>query len=123
MRLAGIDIGSRTIKLVVLEDGQIVESRQTDTGYDPMAQAQRLLDGLPYDRILATGYGRNLFEVSFDAPTVTEIKAHAAGARYFFPAARTVLDIGGQDSKAIAMRDSGRVTKFEMNDRCAAGTG
>ena len=75
------------------------------------------------DRILATGYGRGQFEVDFDAPTVTEIKAHAAGGRYFFPQAATVLDIGGQDSKAIAMNASGRVVKFEMNDRCAAGTG
>ena len=73
--------------------------------------------------IIATGYGRNLFEISFDAPTVTEIKAHARGARAFFPNAQTVLDIGGQDSKAIALFENGKVRKFEMNDRCAAGTG
>ncbi len=123
MRCAGIDIGSRAIKLVVVENGTIVEHRQTDTGYGPMAAARKLLQGVPYERILATGYGRGQFEVDFDAPTVTEIKAHAAGARYFFPEAATVLDIGGQDSKAIAMNSSGRVVKFEMNDRCAAGTG
>lgn len=123
MRCAGIDIGSRAIKLVVVENDAIVEHRQADTGYDPMAEARRLLQGVFYDRILATGYGRGQFEVDFDAPTVTEIKAHAAGARYFFPEAATVLDIGGQDSKAIAMNSSGRVVKFEMNDRCAAGTG
>jgi predicted CoA-substrate-specific enzyme activase len=76
-----------------------------------------------YDRIMATGYGRNLFEISFEAPAVTEIKAHARGARAFFPDARTVLDIGGQDSKAIALFETGKVKKFEMNDRCAAGTG
>ena len=79
--------------------------------------------GYDYDRIMSTGYGRNLFEIAFDAPTVTEIKAHATGARAFFPNARTVLDIGGQDSKAIALFESGKVKKFEMNDRCAAGTG
>ncbi|RPJ69023.1 MAG: 3-hydroxyacyl-ACP dehydratase, partial [Desulfobacteraceae bacterium] len=97
--------------------------RQADTGYDPMSEARRLLDGVAYDRILATGYGRGQFEVDFEAPTVTEIKAHAAGARHFFPEAATVLDIGGQDSKAIAMNPAGKVVKFEMNDRCAAGTG
>ncbi len=124
MHFAGIDIGSRTIELVVVdENGQILESRQADTGFDPMAEASRLIDGTRFDGILATGYGRNLFEISFDALTITEIKAHARGARAFFPEARTVLDIGGQDSKAIALSADGKVKKFEMNDRCAAGTG
>ncbi len=123
-RFAGIDIGSRTIELVVVDDGaEIVESFQADTGFDPMTQARKLVDRVAYDQIMATGYGRSLFEVSFDALTVTEIKAHARGARAFFPDAQTVLDIGGQDSKAIAMFESGKVKKFEMNDRCAAGTG
>ncbi|HIJ54982.1 MAG TPA: 3-hydroxyacyl-ACP dehydratase [Deltaproteobacteria bacterium] len=124
MRFAGIDIGSRTIELVVVDDtGEIMLSRQTDTGFHPMVEAKKLLNGVVYNRIMATGYGRNLFELSFDAPTVTEIKAHARGARAFFPDAQTVLDIGGQDSKAIALFENGKVKKFEMNDRCAAGTG
>ncbi len=123
-RFAGIDIGSRTIELVVVDGaGQVVQSLKADTGFDPLAEARRLLDGVGYDRIMATGYGRNLFEISFEAPTVTEIKAHALGARAFFPEALGVLDIGGQDSKAIALFDNGKVKKFEMNDRCAAGTG
>lgn len=121
---AGIDIGSRTIELVVVDEtGKIVHSRQTDTGFAPMHAAELLLGGESYDRIMATGYGRNLFEIAIDAATVTEIKAHARGARAFFPEARAVLDIGGQDSKAIALAADGRVVKFEMNDRCAAGTG
>jgi predicted CoA-substrate-specific enzyme activase len=124
MNFAGIDIGSRTIKLVVLnEAGDIVRSLQTDTGFDPLLESKKLIDGLSYNRIMATGYGRNLFEISFDAPTVTEIKAHARGARAFFPEARAVLDIGGQDTKAMALFENGKVKKFEMNDRCAAGTG
>lgn len=124
MKFAGIDIGSRTIELVVVDEtGDIVLSVQADTGFDPMAEARRLINGVSYDRIMATGYGRNLFEISFDTPTVTEIKAHARGARAFFPEAPAVLDIGGQDSKAIAMLANGKVKKFEMNDRCAAGTG
>jgi predicted CoA-substrate-specific enzyme activase len=124
MRFAGIDIGSRTIELVVVdESGEIKASRQADTGFDPITEAQRLVDGISFNRILATGYGRNLFEISFEAPTVTEIKAHARGARAFFPNTQTVLDIGGQDSKAISLFENGKVKKFEMNDRCAAGTG
>jgi (R)-2-hydroxyacyl-CoA dehydratese activating ATPase len=123
-RFAGIDIGSRTIELVLVDDaGVILNNLQADTGFTPMQSAEQLLDDQSFDHIMATGYGRNLFEVAFDASTVTEIKAHARGARSFFPAARTVLDIGGQDSKAIALSEEGKVMKFEMNDRCAAGTG
>jgi (R)-2-hydroxyacyl-CoA dehydratese activating ATPase len=123
MRFAGIDIGSRSIKLVVMDNGLVVEKRVADTGFDPLKVTKEVLQDVVYDRILATGYGRNLFEVAFDAPTVTEIKAHARGAHHIFPHVTAVLDIGGQDSKAIAMNGAGRVIKFEMNDRCAAGTG
>lgn len=124
MRFAGIDIGSRTIELVVVDEaGKIIQSLQADTGFDPAATAGNLLNEINYDRIMATGYGRNMFEINFDSPTVTEIKAHAMGARAFFPGALTVIDIGGQDSKAISLFENGKVRKFEMNDRCAAGTG
>jgi len=123
MRTAGIDIGSRSIELVVLEDGRVQERKQTDTGFDPLAQARSLIDGVSCDRIMATGYGRNLFEIAMEAPTVTEIKAYGTGVRHLCPKARTVLDIGGQDSKVIALDEAGRIRKFEMNDRCAAGTG
>ena len=124
MRFAGIDLGSRSIEFVVIDDaGEMIVSRQADTGFDPMSEARKLINTIEYDHIMATGYGRNLFEIAFDSPTVTEIKAHATGAWALFPDARAVLDIGGQDSKAIALFDTGRVKKFEMNDRCAAGTG
>ncbi len=124
MRYAGIDIGSRSIELVVVDDAsEVVCSLQADTGFNPMAEAKKLINGVNYDRIIATGYGRNLFEISFEAPTVTEIKAHARGAWTLFPGSQTVLDIGGQDSKAITLFENGKVKKFEMNDRCAAGTG
>jgi predicted CoA-substrate-specific enzyme activase len=101
----------------------MVVCRRADTGFDPLAGARALLADVAYDTILATGYGRELFEVAFDAPTVTEIKAHGRGAWQLFGQARTILDIGGQDSKAIALNAQGKVMKFEMNDRCAAGTG
>jgi len=123
MRCAGIDIGSRTIELIVIAGDEVVENLQTDSGFDPMAQAKPLLESTNYDKIMVTGYGRHLFEISFDVPTVTEIKAYAVGAKKLCPDIRTILDIGGQDSKAIAVDGEGRVVKFEMNDRCAAGTG
>ena len=123
MRLAGIDIGSRTIELVVLKHSEIIETKQADSGFDPMTQAREMLEGMGHDHIMATGYGRHLVELAFDTPTVTEIKAYAVGAKALYPEVRTILDIGGQDSKAIAVNAAGKVTKFEMNDRCAAGTG
>jgi len=124
MTYAGIDIGSRTIELIVVDEaGRTTTRLKTDTGFDPLAEAKRLLNGVSFDRVVATGYGRNLFEIEFEAPTVTEIKAHARGVFELFPQCRTVLDIGGQDSKAISLSENGKVKKFEMNDRCAAGTG
>jgi predicted CoA-substrate-specific enzyme activase len=123
VRTAGIDIGSRTIKLVIVEDGEIITSSIADTTHDPLEQCERLMAQTSFDRILATGYGRHFFETHFDVPTVTEIKAFARGAKEIFPGCRTILDIGGQDTKAIALDEKGRVFKFEMNDRCAAGTG
>ena len=71
---------------------------------------------------MATGYGRYLAQVHLNCPTITEIKAYALGACFFFPDVRTVLDIGGQDSKIIRVHH-GKVEDFEMNDKCAAGTG
>lgn len=123
MRSAGLDIGSRTIELVIVEEGEIVSYRIADTGHDPRSACDGLLARERFDRLVATGYGRGLAEIEFDAPTVTEIKGHAVGAGYLFPGCRTVLDIGGQDTKVIGLSGDGRASRFEMNDRCAAGTG
>jgi predicted CoA-substrate-specific enzyme activase len=120
---AGIDIGSRTVKLVLLQDGNIVHWEIAETGSDPLQQALKLIAGKDFDAILATGYGRGLLEKAKKVPTITELKAHAAGARFLFPDCRTVLDLGGQDTKAISLDADGRITDFEINDRCAAGTG
>jgi len=119
---AGIDIGSRTIKLVVLEDHKIIAYRIIDTGIDPLANSKKILDEHKFDKIIATGYGRYLAQKQFGFPVVTEIKAYAQGAHFLFPNCRTVIDIGGQDSKIIRV-NQGKVEDFEMNDRCAAGTG
>ena len=72
---------------------------------------------------MATGYGRHLLSENFGAQRVTEIKACARGAHHLFPSCRTILDVGGQDCKVIRLNDKGGVKDFEMNDRCAAGTG
>lgn len=123
MRALGIDIGSRTVKVAVLQDGHLVESHKADSSYDPMSVVKKLLEGLNYDTLTATGYGRHNFKAHFECNVISEIKAFAQGARFLFPDARAILDIGGQDTKAIGLDAAGRVSKFEMNDRCAAGTG
>jgi (R)-2-hydroxyacyl-CoA dehydratese activating ATPase len=125
LTVVGLDVGSRTIKLVLVnsEGKSVVESTRTETTYDPVSRARHLLGGLKWDRLVATGYGRKLVKRDFNAIEITEIQAHALGARQLFPVAGSVLDIGGQDTKAIALDANGRVRKFEMNDRCAAGTG
>ena len=127
---AGIDIGSITAKAAVLRDGRLLGSRVIFTGYNSEAAGRRVfeellgelgLDRTEVVRIVATGYGRKSVAIADKA--VTEIMCHAAGARYLDPSVRSLVDIGGQDSKAVVMDESGRVTNFAMNDKCAAGTG
>ncbi len=121
----GIDIGSRTIKIVSLDssDRKIVVSRRVETTFNPLGQATKLLDGIESDRLIATGYGRRLAQENFGGHAITEIQAHALGARHVFSECQAILDIGGQDTKAISLDLRGKAQKFEMNDRCAAGTG
>ena len=120
---AGLDIGSRTIKLVVIEDNKVINVRKAENSFDTLKICSQLIDGISYDAITSTGYGRNLFEEYNKCHVISEIKAFALGANYVHPATRTVLDIGGQDTKAISLDEKGRLKKFEMNDKCAAGTG
>ena len=117
-----MDIGSRTVKYVLLNGHKVVDYRIVDTGTDPMGCARSLLNGSKHDSLMATGYGRHLAREIFACPILTEIKAFALGAAYYYPGCQTVIDIGGQDCKVIRV-DNGRVEDFEMNDRCAAGTG
>jgi predicted CoA-substrate-specific enzyme activase len=111
--------------LVTIEipGGTVVSSVRIETTSRLASDCRRLLKDTPFDRLVVTGYGRAMAEVEFDVPTVTEIKAFAHGAHALRPGCRTVLDIGGQDTKAIALDGRGNPTKFEMNDRCAAGAG
>jgi (R)-2-hydroxyacyl-CoA dehydratese activating ATPase len=122
MSFAGLDIGSRTIVLVEF-DGAIRHSRIVDSGPNPLQRCESLLAEKPYDRIIATGYGRRLAAGTLAGGIVSEIKAYALGARHLYPDCHAVIDVGGQDCKASRLSDSGEVERFEMNDRCAAGTG
>ena len=119
---AGLDVGSRTIKLVTMDTG-VKDSCTVETGVNPLRRCQELLSGKKYTRLVVTGYGRHLVAPVLLGEVVSEIKAFATGARYLFPLCHTVIDIGGQDCKVIRLGEKGAVQKFEMNDRCAAGTG
>lgn len=119
----GIDIGSRCIKLVALNGGGIEDFKVGDTGFNPYERSLEMIKPYNAKRIIATGYGRHFARDDFADGVITEIKAHAVGARILFPNCRTIIDIGGQDSKVISLDESGKVADFQMNDRCAAGTG
>lgn len=123
MRQAGIDIGSRSIELVVIEEGKVIVRKQAESGYNPVERVKELVADISFDKVMTTGYGRASLEVAFDYPTVTEIKAYGTGAAALHPGVRGILDIGGQDTKVISLNENGKVSKFEMNDKCAAGTG
>ena len=123
MKSAGIDIGSRTIKLVVIENGTITLVRKGENSFDPLKVCAEFLKDVEYNVITATGYGRHLFSQHYPCEVISEIKAFATGAKHLFPSCRTILDIGGQDTKAISLAADGKLLKFEMNDKCAAGTG
>lgn len=122
MIYAGLDVGSRTIKLVTF-NGQILDAVVINTGVNPLKRCREMLHGKEYAKLMVTGYGRHLVAPVLKGDAVTEIKAFAAGAYYENPDCRTIVDIGGQDSKVIQLSDGGKVRQFEMNDRCAAGTG
>ncbi len=122
MRVLGIDVGSRFIKAVCLNRDSF-EYRIRETSYNPLKVCLELIEDFKPERICATGYGRNLLKMNINVPTITEIKAFAIGAVNLFPSCRTIIDIGGQDTKVISIDEEGKVLKFEMNDKCAAGTG
>lgn len=125
--VAGIDAGSSAIKLS-LYDGVYWENHTCPSGWNPREQASSLLaaalaahGAAKADYIVGTGYGRA--NLPFVTKTMTEITCHARGAVHLMPEAGTVIDIGGQDAKAIRVDGEGKVREFVMNDKCAAGTG
>ncbi len=131
MYTIGIDIGSMSANGVLLnEKKEILSSVIIPTGASSKKAADKTfhqilteykLSERDIDYIIATGYGR--VKVPFANEVVTEITCHAKGANYYFPKARTIIDIGGQDSKVIKVDANGNVLDFVMNDKCAAGTG
>lgn len=130
MRTAGIDIGSITTKAAVMEDGHIIGTNVAFTGYNATLAGKTIFESLLDDlglgassieKIISTGYGRG--SVKFADKSMTEIICHGAGAHFLNPDIRTIVDIGGQDSKALIVDAHGKVKDFVMNDKCAAGTG
>ena len=128
---AGIDVGSVSSQAVIVTDGKIFAYGNMRTGSDSPESARNALNyalevtNMPEDRIdycIGTGYGR--VNVPMADRSITEIACHARGAHFIYgPEVRTVLDVGGQDCKAIRCDHKGKVTSFLMNDKCAAGTG
>ncbi|MFQ5856123.1 MAG: acyl-CoA dehydratase activase [Anaerolineae bacterium] len=128
---AGVDVGSTQTKAIFIDEDQRIVSRAlVDTGANVVTAAEKAFvtaleaggiqeEDVAY--IVGTGYGR--YKVTFGDTQVTEISCHARGAVHMFPETRTVMDMGGQDTKAIRVRSDGEVLDFCMNDKCAAGTG
>jgi predicted CoA-substrate-specific enzyme activase len=130
MFAAGCDVGSLTSKAVILKDGKIVESVIIKSKARPWESADEVMNivlsraGLTMKDIkncVGTGYGRD--KISFIDEAVSEIACHGKGARWLVPTVRTVIDIGGQDCKALRLDDKGNMVKFITNDKCASGTG
>ena len=128
---AGVDVGSTQTKAIVMDErGGIAGRALIDTGANVVVAAERayvqaLADaGVQEEEVshvVGTGYGR--YRVTFGNAQVTEISCHGRGAVHLFPGTRTVVDMGGQDTKAIRISDTGEILDFCMNDKCAAGTG
>lgn len=131
MLVAGVDVGSTQTKAIILnENGQTVARGMVNTGANVVKAAEKAfqlarqsakLEEWDVAYIVGTGYGR--YKVPFGDTQITEISCHARGAVYLFPNTRTILDIGGQDTKGIRTNGKGEVVDFCMNDKCAAGTG
>ncbi len=130
MYTLGIDIGSATSKCILLRDGKKIAGSSVvaaGTGTDGPEQALKMvLEAAGADRkdilyVIATGYGRKKFQGADGE--MSELSCHARGVHFVFPDVRTVIDIGGQDAKVLALNEKGRMMNFAMNDKCAAGTG
>lgn len=119
----GIDLGSRTIKVVAWENGTMIDHKIEESGFEPHEQAKEMIKPYNPNYVVATGYGRHLAKEHFADGVITEIRAHAVGIHSTMSQVTTIVDIGGQDSKVIALNDKGQVANFQMNDKCAAGTG
>jgi predicted CoA-substrate-specific enzyme activase len=128
---AGVDVGSTQTKAVIISEQRVIIGRAlTDTGANVIRAAESSFQEAlrngdvreeEVEYVVGTGYGR--YKVTFGNTQVTEISCHGRGAVHMFPKTRTVLDMGGQDTKAIRVSTGGEILDFCMNDKCAAGTG
>jgi predicted CoA-substrate-specific enzyme activase len=128
---AGVDVGSTQTKAAIVnEDRELVATALIDTGSNVIAAAENVFEkalessgisNTEVEYVIGTGYGR--YRVTFGNDQVTEISCHGRGAVHMFPKTRTVVDMGGQDTKAIKVGETGEIEDFCMNDKCAAGTG
>jgi predicted CoA-substrate-specific enzyme activase len=130
MITAGCDVGSLSAKAVILDSGSIVSSHVIFARPEPEDSAREVMGaalekaGLRLEDIeccVGTGYGRN--HVPFAQSVQSEIACHGRGAQWLLPGVRMVIDIGGQDAKAIKLDESGNVVRYAYNDKCASGTG
>lgn len=130
MVTAGIDVGAKNVKVVIQEDGKVLGKGQVTAGFDTASDIKEALDaGLAeagvsreqVESIYATGAGRK--EVKEADDSYTEVGADAAGAIYLFSSARTVIDVGAEEGRAIKVDENGKVVDFAINERCAAGAG
>ncbi len=128
---AGVDVGSTQTKAIIIDEQRDIVSRAlADTGANVTAAAEKVFQKAlvaadigeeEVEYVIGTGYGR--YKVTFGNKQVTEISCHGRGAAHMFPKTGTVIDMGGQDSKAIRVNQNGEIVDFCMNDKCAAGTG
>lgn len=130
MYVAGCDVGSLSAKAVIMKNGDIVASEVILARPEPEESAREVMDaalaqaGIPLSDIsscVGTGYGRN--HIPFSTAVESEIACHGMGAQWLIPEVRMVIDIGGQDAKAIRLDENGNVIRYAYNDKCASGTG
>ncbi|MHA1149750.1 MAG: acyl-CoA dehydratase activase [Promethearchaeota archaeon] len=130
MVFAGIDVGSLTGKCVLLEGGEIKAHKVIRVKKTPVITAETVFNECLLDSnihkedikfLVSTGYGRD--NIPFSDKSVTEITCHGVGAHFLLPSVRTIIDIGGQDCKIIAVDRTGKLADFVMNEKCSAGTG
>ena len=130
MITAGIDMGAKTVKVVLLQDGTVRGRGLSQAGFDAFETARMALeealgkDGLRLDQVehfTSTGAGRK--EVSFAHDDITDVGATAKAINFLLPSARTVIDVGAEDARAIRSAEGGKVVDFVVNEKCAAGAG
>ena len=130
MVFAGIDIGSLTAKALLIEENEILGFKIIRVKKTPVESAESVFEALLSETginkddvkfVVSTGYGRD--NIPFSNKSMTEITCHGLGAHFLIPSIRTIIDIGGQDCKVIAVDRTGKLVEFAMNEKCSAGTG